>query len=68
VAGYFILSMFDTDISLGYVFAMVAGIMIYISFDELLPAAHKYGKHHIAIYGLISGMIVIGLSLILLGA
>lgn len=67
ITGYFILTMFNTDISLGYVFGMVAGIMVYISFDELLPAAHKYGKHHIAIYGLISGMIVIGLSLILLG-
>lgn len=67
IAGYFILTLFNTDISLGYVFGMVAGIMVYISFDELLPAAHKYGKHHIAIYGLISGMIVIGLSLILLG-
>lgn len=67
IAGYFILTLFNSDISLGYVFAMVAGIMIYISFDELLPAAHKYGKHHVAIYGLISGMIVIGLSLILLG-
>ncbi len=66
-AGYFILTLFNSDISLGYVFAMVAGIMVYISFDELLPAAHKYGKHHVAIYGLISGMIVIGLSLILLG-
>lgn len=67
VAGYFILTLFNSDISLGYVFGMVAGIMVYISFDELLPAAHKYGKHHVAIYGLISGMIVIGLSLILLG-
>lgn len=66
-AGYFILSMFKSDIILGFVFAMVAGIMIYISFDELLPAAHKYGKHHIAIYGLISGIVVIGASLILLG-
>lgn len=66
IAGYFILTMFNSDISLGYVFGMVAGIMVYISFDELLPAAHKYGKHHVAIYGLISGMIVIGLSLILL--
>jgi ZIP family zinc transporter len=66
-AGYFILNFFNTDVSLGYVFAMVAGIMVYISFDELLPAAHKYGKHHVAIYGLISGMILIGLSLILLG-
>lgn len=67
IAGYFILTLFNTEISLGYVFGMVAGIMVYISFDELLPAAHKYGKHHVAIYGLISGMIVIGLSLILLG-
>jgi len=67
IAGYFILTLFNTDISLGYVFGMVAGIMVYIAFDELLPAAHKYGKHHVAIYGLISGMIVIGLSLILLG-
>ncbi len=66
-AGYFILTLFNTDMSLGFVFAIVAGIMIYISFDELLPAAHKYGKHHVAIYGLISGMIMIGLSLILLG-
>ncbi|HUS86961.1 MAG TPA: zinc transporter ZupT [Bacteroidales bacterium] len=66
VAGYFILSLFKQPVVLGYVFAIVAGIMIYISFDELLPAAHKYGKHHIAIYGLISGIIVIGISLILL--
>lgn len=64
--GLLILSLFKTDVVLGFVFAMVAGIMIYISFDELLPAAHKYGKHHIAIYGLISGIIVIGLSLILI--
>ncbi|MEA1886165.1 MAG: zinc transporter ZupT [Bacteroidota bacterium] len=64
--GYFILSFFTSQIVLGYVFALVAGIMIYISFDELLPAAHKYGKHHTTIYGLISGIIVIGISLIIL--
>ncbi len=64
--GYFILSFFDNPVVLGYVFAIVAGIMIYISFDELLPAAHKYGKHHVAIYGLISGIILIGVSLLLL--
>lgn len=67
LAGYFILSLFKTDLILAFVFAMVAGIMIYISFDELLPAAHKYGKHHVAIYGLVSGMIIIGISMILLG-
>jgi ZIP family zinc transporter len=67
ILGYFILRLFNTEISLGFIFAVVAGIMVYISFDELLPAAHKYGRHHVAIYGLISGMIAIGLSLTLLG-
>jgi zinc transporter, ZIP family len=66
LAGFFIISLFQSDLILGYVFAIVAGIMVYIAFDELLPAAHKYGKHHVAIYGLVSGIIVIGISLILL--
>ncbi|MFO7756723.1 MAG: zinc transporter ZupT [Bacteroidales bacterium] len=64
--GFLILSLFQSQTVLGYVFALVAGIMIYIAFDELLPAAHKYGKHHTTIYGLISGIIVIGISLMLL--
>ncbi|MFP4487726.1 MAG: zinc transporter ZupT, partial [Bacteroidales bacterium] len=64
--GFLILSLFKSQTVLGYVFAIVAGIMIYIAFDELLPAAHKYGKHHTTIYGLISGIIVIGISLMLL--
>jgi zinc transporter, ZIP family len=64
--GFLILSFFHNVALLGFVFAFVAGIMIYISFDELLPAAHRYGKHHVAIYGLISGIIVIWISLILL--
>lgn len=51
---------------LGYIYAIVAGIMIYISFDELLPSAHRYGRHHTAIYGLLTGMIVIGASLLLI--
>ena len=50
----------------GIVFAAVAGIMVYISLDELLPTAEKYGEHHIAIYGLILGMIVMAISLLLL--
>lgn len=64
--GYLIISFFSNEIILGYVFAIVAGIMVYIAFDELLPAAHKYGKHHVAIYGLLSGIIIIGISLIML--
>ena len=48
------------------ILAAVAGIMIYISLDELLPTAEKYGKHHIAIAGVISGMAIMGVSLLII--
>jgi ZIP family zinc transporter len=51
---------------LGYLFAGVAGIMVFISLDELLPTAEKYGQHHHAIFGVFSGMLVMALSLIIL--
>ena len=41
---------------LAVIFALVAGIMVYISFDELLPAAKFYGKAHHCLYGLLVGM------------
>ncbi|MHC5162204.1 MAG: zinc transporter ZupT, partial [Planctomycetota bacterium] len=43
----------------------VAGIMVFISLDELLPTAEKYGEHHLSIYGLVSGMAVMAISLLL---
>ncbi|HOK26036.1 MAG TPA: zinc transporter ZupT [Bacteroidales bacterium] len=64
--GICLISVIKGSALLGYIYAIVSGIMIYISFDELLPSAHRYGKHHTAIYGLLSGMIIIGLSLLLL--
>jgi len=48
---------------LASLFAFVAGIMIYISFDELLPMAETYGEHHIALAGLLAGMLFIGVGL-----
>ena len=54
-----------SDTVFGILFAGVAGIMVFISLDELLPTAEKYGEHHIAIYGVISGMVVMALSLLL---
>ena len=51
---------------MGALFAAVAGVMVFISFDELLPAAREYGEHHISLYGLISGMAVMAVSLLLL--
>ncbi|MBE0646111.1 MAG: zinc transporter ZupT [Bacteroidetes bacterium] len=65
VIGYFILMQFFSDIIFGIVFASVAGIMVFISLDELLPGAQEYGEHHLAIYGLIAGMGVMAISLLL---
>lgn len=65
VIAYLILMPYINDTIFGIIFAMVAGIMVYISLDELLPSAEKYGKHHTAILGLIVGMAIMALSLIL---
>ena len=51
---------------MGVLFAGVAGIMVYISVDELLPTSRAYGKGHDSLFGLISGMMVMALSLLLL--
>jgi zinc transporter, ZIP family len=50
----------------GVLFAAVAGVMVFISFDELLPTAREYGEHHVALYGLTSGMAVMAVSLALM--
>jgi len=63
--GYFLLRHIFNDSTFGVIFAGVAGIMVYISLDELLPTAEEYGEHHIAIGGLISGMVVMAVSLLL---
>lgn len=65
LVGYALLRNFFSDLSFGIIFAMVAGIMVFISLDELLPAAKEYGEHHLSIYGLILGMIVMAVSLLL---
>lgn len=63
--GWVVLRPFMNDTVFGILFGGVAGIMVFISFDELLPAAKEYGEHHLAIYGLISGMAVMAVSLLL---
>lgn len=65
LVGYLILARFMNDVVFGALFAAVAGIMVFISLDELLPTAREYGKPHLAIYGLVSGMIVMAVSLLL---
>jgi len=60
----FFASVFNESI-LGVLFGGVAGIMVFISVDELLPTAREYGHHHHAIYGLVAGMAVMAVSLLL---
>ncbi len=51
---------------MGITFGLVAGIMVYISLDELLPTSRAYGKGHDSIIGLVAGMLVMALSLLLM--
>lgn len=66
VIGMTIILQFYNETVFGILFASVAGIMVFISLDELLPAAREWGEHHISIYGLVAGMIVMAVSLLLL--
>ena len=63
--GWVVLIPIMSDMVYGILFAGVAGIMVFISVDELLPAAREYGEHHLSIYGLIGGMMVMAASLLL---
>jgi len=51
---------------MGILFSGVAGIMVYISLDELLPTSRAYGKGHDSLIGLLSGMLIMALSLLLM--
>lgn len=63
--GFFLLFQYMNDFVFGMLFAVVAGIMVFISLDELLPTAEKYGEHHVAMYGVVMGMVVMAASLLM---
>lgn len=62
---YLFLMPIMSDQVLGIMFAAVAGIMVFISLDELLPTAREYGEPHLATYGLMAGMAVMAVSILL---
>ena len=64
VIGFFLLLPLMGAATLGITFGFVAGIMIYISFDELLPSARLYGNAHTTILGIVLGMMVMSVSLV----
>lgn len=63
ILGYLILSNFFNDLVFGILFSVVAGIMVFVSLDELLPSSQKHEDHHISVYGAIAGMAVMALSM-----
>ncbi|MEG0806811.1 MAG: zinc transporter ZupT [Alistipes sp.] len=63
---WLLLMPFMTPTLMGCMLALVAGIMVFISIDELLPAAREYGEPHLSIYGVVAGMAMMAVSLIML--
>lgn len=64
IIGYILLMPFMSPTLNSLIFSSIAGIMVFISVDELLPTAQKYGKHHLSICGLVFGMLIMAISLI----
>ncbi|HPT41746.1 MAG TPA: zinc transporter ZupT, partial [Candidatus Gastranaerophilaceae bacterium] len=66
IIGLLVMHYFLPQIAIGFLFAAVAGIMIYISFDTLLPLSREYGDGHYSVFGIMSGIFLIWISLLLI--
>ena len=64
--GLFVMQTFLPQAAIGFIFASVAGIMVYISFDTILPLSRDYGDGHYSVFGIMSGIVFIWTSLLLL--
>lgn len=66
VIGYLLLAQFLNHFTLGFIFAMVAGVMVFLAIDTLLPTARNSARGHLSVYGFIGGVAVMAASLVLL--
>ena len=64
--GYLLLAQFLNHFTLGIIFAMVAGVMVFLAIDTLLPTARNSARGHLTVYGFIAGVAVMAASLVLL--
>jgi ZIP family zinc transporter len=64
--GFLILLPFLSQHLLASLLAFIAGIMVYVSLDSLLPMAHRYGHGHTVILGIVLGMLIMAVSLLML--
>nr|WP_289852350.1 zinc transporter ZupT [Mesorhizobium liriopis] len=65
LVGYLLLAPFMSDLLFGGVFGVIAGAMVFLALDELLPAARLYARGHETVYGMVIGMGAIATSLVL---
>jgi ZIP family zinc transporter len=63
--GFAILAPFLTPSVFAIVFGMIAGAMVFLALDELLPTAKRYSKGHETVYGIVIGMAALAASLVL---
>jgi ZIP family zinc transporter len=63
--GYAVLAPFLTQAVYGWLFGIIAGVMVFLALDELLPSAKRYAKGHETVYGMIFGMGALAISLVL---
>ena len=66
VVGFLLLQPLMGPGTLGFTFSAIAGVMVFVSLDKLLPTAIETGRHHVALYGMVVGMAVMAASLLLL--
>lgn len=65
LVGYLLLAPYMSDMLFGGVFGVIAGAMVFLALDELLPAARLYARGHETVYGMVIGMAAIAASLVL---
>lgn len=53
---YIFMMPFLSAVVMSSLLAVVAGVMVYISIDELIPASRRIGHHHLSTYGVVVGM------------
>ncbi|MCB1527179.1 MAG: zinc transporter ZupT [Hyphomicrobiaceae bacterium] len=63
--GYLLLAPFLTQAVFGAVFGIIAGVMVFLALDELMPEAKRYSQGHETVYGMVTGMAALALSLVL---
>jgi ZIP family zinc transporter len=66
VLGYFVVRAYWSDGMLGIIDAAVAGVMVFVSLDQLIPNAKKYEKGHYSVYGLFCGIALMAITLLIL--